>query len=240
MSSSSDSSLRRLPRRSDKGDPERRSAVKKAKKAEVIRARQMWFETCQRHKPYKWIGRAMLPSDTNKPPLLHYGIGLKVEPMYKGESLVRYAKEKSIYKDLVASDGSLNTGATVYLAMDRAVQYLCFELSYELEVILPYSTKYDVIIAIYTNWDVGRDLMPPRRAKEVVNAIQQAVGDLEQIPLWYHDRTEHDGDYALLPRSRPFPKPTLPPAGPGCPAPEVTDIHPALHTTPPSEQPEQA
>ncbi|KAI0034818.1 hypothetical protein K488DRAFT_83658 [Vararia minispora EC-137] len=186
--SSSNSSSHRSAKRATSSAPKRRKAAKAAKKAERIRARKAWAETCAQHKPFKWIGKRMLPSNTNRPPLLHFGFGVKTSTLDAGESLVRYAKEKGLYEDIFDDDGSLDIGATI---------------------IIPYSLKYDIVVAVYSNWDIENDRLPPREEKKIFDAIRQVLGDPEQVPIWYHDALEEKGSWPLLPRSRPFRDPTL-------------------------------
>ncbi|KAI0029020.1 hypothetical protein K488DRAFT_73295 [Vararia minispora EC-137] len=180
--SSSDSSPRPTTTRAVLSDTRPCKAAKTAKKAEMIRARKAWTETCKQHKPCKWIGKRLLPSDTNKPPLLHFGFGVKASSLDAGESLVRYAKEVGFYEER------------------RGL--------FELEIIVPYSLKHGVVVAVYSNWDVEDSRLPPKEEKEIFDAIRQAIGDPEQVPLWYHDSLEKEGQWRILPRSRPFKKPT--------------------------------
>ncbi|KAI0029019.1 hypothetical protein K488DRAFT_89141 [Vararia minispora EC-137] len=206
---SSDSSPPRLTTRATSNDSKRRKAAKTAKKAEMIRARKVWAEVCMQHKPLKWINKRMLPSDTNKPPLLHFGIGVKIGSLDAGESLVHYAKEIGFYQEIYDDDGTLDCGATGCCAASRAVSYLSHKFSFELEIIVPFSVRYGIVVAVYSNWDVEDNRLPPKKEIEIFDAIRQAVGDAEQVPLWYHDSLEKEGQWRFLPRSRPFRKPTL-------------------------------
>ncbi|KAI0029021.1 hypothetical protein K488DRAFT_73296 [Vararia minispora EC-137] len=209
MSSSSSSSSNPSPH-SPTNDSNRHKAAKKAKKAEIIRARKAWAEICVQHRPRKWINRRMLPSDTNKPPLLHFGIGVKTELLDAEGSLVCYAKENGLYEEIFDRNGSLERRSTTCCATLLAVRHLSHVFGFKLEIVVPYSLKYDIVIAVYNNWDIEDNRLPPRKEKEILNAIRQAVGDLEQVPLWYHDSLEKEGQWSFLPRSRPIRKPRRP------------------------------
>ncbi|KAI0029022.1 hypothetical protein K488DRAFT_89144 [Vararia minispora EC-137] len=122
-------------------------------------------------------------------PQVHYGIGFTVKALYKRGALVRYAQEKGLLEDVGGLD-AFHDKAAVVSAMTRAIQHLSWTLNYQLEVVWPYSAKYDLLVSVYTNHDLVFNIMDKRREAKVLDAIREIVGDPDQAPMWYYDLLE--------------------------------------------------
>ncbi|KAI0029028.1 hypothetical protein K488DRAFT_89150 [Vararia minispora EC-137] len=120
-----------------------------------------------------------------KPPLLHFGIGLDVERAAKGESLVPWARERGLN---VEPEKGFDLGFALSETARNVVKYLTDKCAYRFELIVPWSADYDTIIAIYNNYDLPANILDDETEGMIMDVLREIMNDPNQEPLWYYDR----------------------------------------------------
>ncbi|KAI0026801.1 hypothetical protein K488DRAFT_75067 [Vararia minispora EC-137] len=118
-----------------------------------------------------------------KPPLLHYGIGLDLHRAGNGESLVPWARERGLYvepkREIFNPD--FNLGMALAKTMDNVVKYLSKRCGYRFEHVLPWSVDYDGVIAIYNNYDLAESALNEETQANIIEVLREVVNDPNQL-----------------------------------------------------------
>jgi hypothetical protein len=132
---------------------------------------------------------------------MHFGIG------FKQEATVPFVEANNLRPVEKDEDGNFTCQGLSSAAYDT-VWLLSWKYSYRIELISPYSDRYDSVAAIYSNYDIDENLMTKERNKEILDVIRKAVGAHADEPaMWFYDLSSATGTPGLWIRARPLPHP---------------------------------
>ncbi|KAI0029027.1 hypothetical protein K488DRAFT_73300 [Vararia minispora EC-137] len=120
-----------------------------------------------------------------RPPLLHFGIGLDLDRAEKGESLVPWAREHGLCAE---PEEGFSLGFALAQTTRNILKYLSNKYRYRVELIFPWSMDYDAVFAIYNNYDLPDNMLDDEKEGMIMDALRQVVNDPNQVPMWYYDR----------------------------------------------------
>ncbi|KAI0029025.1 hypothetical protein K488DRAFT_89147 [Vararia minispora EC-137] len=143
--------------------------------------------------PMKMLQKHLDPLFYEKPPLLHFGIGLDINRAAEGESLVPWARERGLCSE---PRKGYTKGFALAQTARNVVRYLSERCSYRFQLVIPWSVDYDAIIAIYNNYDLPDNILDDETEGMIMDVLRRVVNDPNQEPMWYYDRDRAYGsDY---------------------------------------------
>jgi hypothetical protein len=134
--------------------------------------------------PIKTLGRATYPPVNPRARLLFYGFGCTWEAFDEGGSLFEYAQPVPYHPN---DSRPIRRTRTLHCVLQK----LGTKLNHRIYFTIPYSSEYDLVIALYKNWRMPEEAIDDEDLEfDALEEIKNAVGDATQDPMWYFDAVQ--------------------------------------------------